>query len=70
MNGTTYRGHVLRVQVEGSGYAVHVRPCESIFALNGPMPYDLDQAEAMAKAERLIDVTIARRIATTPEADD
>ncbi|HXC29332.1 MAG TPA: hypothetical protein VNV38_15350 [Stellaceae bacterium] len=70
MNGITYRGHVLRVQAEGSGYAVHVRPCESVFALNDPMPYDLDEAEAMAKAERLVDVTIARRVGSTPKADD
>lgn len=70
MNGITYKGHVLRVQAEGPGFAIHVRPCKSVFALNGPMPYDLDEAEAMAKAERLVDVTIARRVATTPEADD
>jgi hypothetical protein len=34
------------------------------------MPYDLDEAEAMAKAERLVDVTIARRVGSTPKADD
>lgn len=65
MNGITYRGHVLRVQ--GMRY---MSACESVFALNGPTPYDLDGAEAMAKAERLVGVTIARRIATTPKADD
>jgi hypothetical protein len=32
------------------------------------MPYDLDEAVAMTKAERLVDVTIAKRVATTPKS--
>ena len=70
MNGIVYRGHVLRVQAEGPGYGVHVRPCRSVFALDDPMPYDLDEAEAMTKARRLVDVTIARRVATRPKTDE
>jgi hypothetical protein len=62
--GTVYRGHVLRVQSEGPGFTVHVRPSESPFALDDPMPYDLDDAVAMTKAEQLVDAAIARRVAT------
>lgn len=61
MRGTIYRGHVLRVQTEGRGFAVHVRPCESPFALDGPMPYDLDSDVAISKAERLVDSTFAKK---------
>jgi hypothetical protein len=64
MSGTVYRGHVLRVQIEGPGFAVYVRPCTSPFALNDPMPYDLDEKAAMNKAEQLVDAVIARRVAT------
>jgi hypothetical protein len=60
IRGVNYRGHVLRVQTEGLGYAVHVRPSASPFALDGPMPYDLDRDTAMTKAERLVDSTIAK----------
>ena len=69
MKGIIYKGHVLRVQAEGSGYAVRIRPRESVFALDDPMPYDLDRAVAITKAEQLVDVTIARRVATTPKTD-
>jgi hypothetical protein len=60
IRGVNYRGHVLRVQTEGLGYAVHVRPNASPFALDGPMPYDLNRNRAMTKAKRLVDSTIAR----------
>ena len=70
MKGIIYRGYVLRAQTEGSGYAVHIRSSESVFGLDDPMPYDLDEAVAMNKAEQLVDATIARRVATTPKADD
>jgi hypothetical protein len=58
INAVTYRGHVLTVQTERLGYAVHVRPSTSPFALNGPMPYDLDREAAMTKAEQLVDSRI------------
>jgi len=61
--GTLYRGHVLRVETEGSGFAVHVRPSASPFALDDPTPYDLDEKVAMSKAERLVDAVIARGVA-------
>jgi hypothetical protein len=61
MRGTIYKGHVLRVQTEGPGFAVHVRPCESVFALDDPMPYDLDQEAAFTKAQQLVDDTIAQQ---------
>ena len=70
MKGILYRDHVLRVQAKGSGYAVHIRPCESVFALDDPMPYDLDKAVAMTKAERLVDATIARGAAAAPKTKD
>ena len=63
MQGTIYRGHVLRVQNEGPGFVVHVRPSASPFALDDPMPYDLDEKTAMTKAERLVDATIAKHAA-------
>ena len=59
----TYRGHVLRVQTEGLKYAVHIRPNESPFALDDPMPYDLDRTTAMTKAKRLVDSTIVKSAA-------
>jgi hypothetical protein len=62
--GTVYRGHVLRVQTEGQGFTVHVRPSESPFALDGLMPYDLDEKVAMNKAERLVDAVMERRVGT------
>lgn len=70
MRGVMYRGHVLRVQTEGPGYAVHIRPSESVFALDDPMPYDLDEAVAMTKAERIVDATIAKQAATRVNTDD
>jgi hypothetical protein len=59
INAVTYRGHVLTVQTQRLGYAVLVRPSTSPFALDGPMPYDLDRDAAMTKAEQLVDSTIA-----------
>jgi hypothetical protein len=58
LGGTVYRGHVLRVQTEGPGVTVHVRPSESPFALDDPMPYDLDEKAAMTKAELRVDASI------------
>jgi hypothetical protein len=60
IKGVTYRGHVLKVQTEGPGYAVHVRPSASPFAFDDPMPYDLDRDMAMTKAKQLVDSTIDR----------
>jgi hypothetical protein len=65
-SGIIYKGHVLRVQTEGQGFAVHVRPCASPFALDDPMPYDLDKDVAMTIAERLVDSTIAKRVLSRP----
>ena len=65
--GTVYRGYVLRVQTEGPGFAVHVRPSTSPFAVDHPRPYDLDEKAAMTKAEALVDAIILKQAEAPPQ---